>query len=969
MASKKTRNISRIVIKGAPAERGGATLKPSRSRTVHRFGKRMTVAALSGKTDAINPREKMSSSLRVSALDLDPTEKIAFGALKLAQTRVYQQAKINRPREGEDWDFGKERTPTAADLGGDQFAGGISGAAGGNTSARLVGKVAVSLVFVEGPTPDTKIPSGDVLKVALECIDGLGWLADQNPDANLSFDWRFDKVKLDIHPGHGGHWKNLPVAFQKNLDAVVHRKDNNRIYMFKGDQYVRFSSVAGGVDSGYPKPISGNWVGLPASFRQGIDAAFCRETNGRLYFFKGNQFVRLTGAKMDSGYPRTIASGWSGLPAHFKDGIDAALWRKANGKIYFFKGNEYVRLTGSTMDAGYPKPIKGNWGVPGDWEHGIDAALMRRDNGKVYFFKGQNYIRFKTTQQLDPGYPKAIANEKADREKLWRDPAMAKLGFSSNFDGVKDFVEAQRQAKNAQWSFVGFFTRYPLKHFGYAGRPRVVMGVDNGSWGMDNIDRVFAHETGHIFGAPDEYASSNCSCGGSHGFYRRPNKNCANCAVHLHFDDGYPTTISPNWSGLPVAWRSNLDAVLMRDNGKVYFFKGDHYLRLTDAAVDAGYPKPIAGNWQNLPAAFNSGIDAALMRDNGKIYFFKGSQYVRLTGSKKDAGYPKPIAGNWKNLPAHFNSGIDAALMRENNGKIYFFKGNQYVRIGKDSIMDRGYPASIAANWPGLPTGFQNGIQAAMNRDNGKIYLFDGNQYVRYTEGVPCIMKSNSWEICEWTPGHFGWETFLTGIDAAFWRVSNNRIYLFSGPWYVRLTNTTSNGPESGYPRKIAGNWKGLPKAFRDGIDAALMRESNGKIYFFKGSQYVRMNNDSRMDAGYPKPIAGNWKGLPAAFNQGIDAALWRESNGKIYFFKGSQYVRIGNDSRMEAGYPRPIAGNWKGAPASFNQGIDAMLMRKGNGKIYAFKGRKYIRWSNVANGMDAGYPKWIHGAWMAFPK
>ena len=47
----------------------------------------------------------------------------------------------------------------------------------------------------------------------------------------------------------------------------------------------------------------------------------------------------------------------------------------------------------------------------------------------------------------------------------------------------------------------------------------------------------------------------------------------------------------------------------------------------------------------------------------------------------------------------------------------------------------------------------------------------------------------------------------------------------------------------------------------------------------------------------------------------------------------------------------------------------DAMLMRKGNGKIYAFKGRKYIRWSNVANGMDAGYPKWIHGAWMAFPK
>jgi transposase len=34
------------------------------------------------------------------------------------------------------------------------------------------------------------------------------------------------------------------------------------------------------------------------------------------------------------------------------------------------------------------------------------------------------------------------------------------------------------------------------------------------------------------------------------------------------------------------------------------------------------------------------------------------------------------------------------------------------------------------------------------------------------------------------------------------------------------------------------------------------------------------------------KPITGNWKGMPAAFNSGIDAALWRQSNGKIYFFK-----------------------------------------------------------------------------------
>jgi hypothetical protein len=36
-------------------------------------------------------------------------------------------------------------------------------------------------------------------------------------------------------------------------------------------------------------------------------------------------------------------------------------------------------------------------------------------------------------------------------------------------------------------------------------------------WGPDNMDRVFAHETGHIFNCPDDYASSGCGCGGSWG--------------------------------------------------------------------------------------------------------------------------------------------------------------------------------------------------------------------------------------------------------------------------------------------------------------------------------------------------------------------------------------------------------------------------------------------------------------------
>ena len=126
--------------------------------------------------------------------------------------------------------------------------------------------------------------------------------------------------------------------------------------------------------------------------------------------------------------------------------------------------------------------------------------------------------------------PNATNDEK---EPLWRDPALAQLGFGAGLTGVRDYAESLRTSLRTDWAYIAFFTKYPLRHFGYAsiGGPRLVMAYDNNGWGPDNIDRVFAHETGHIFGAPDEYASSGCTCGGTWGFFGKPNANCDNCAT------------------------------------------------------------------------------------------------------------------------------------------------------------------------------------------------------------------------------------------------------------------------------------------------------------------------------------------------------------------------------------------------------------------------------------------------------
>ena len=117
-------------------------------------------------------------------------------------------------------------------------------------------------------------------------------------------------------------------------------------------------------------------------------------------------------------------------------------------------------------------------------------------------------------------------------EALWRDPAMSQLGFGTGMGAVSSYVQKLRADLATTWAYCAFFTKYPVGHFAYAsiGGPRLVMQYANDGWGPDNIDRVFTHETGHIFGAPDEYASSNCNCGGSWGFFQEPNTNCALCA-------------------------------------------------------------------------------------------------------------------------------------------------------------------------------------------------------------------------------------------------------------------------------------------------------------------------------------------------------------------------------------------------------------------------------------------------------
>lgn len=194
-------------------------------------------------------------------------------------------------------------------------------------------------------------------------------------------------------------------AVATKIGASVNRGDG-KAYFFKNDEYLRFNQYINRPELGYPKQIDGNWRGISWTT---VDAAV-NWGNGKIYLFKDDQYARydVTSAYIDPGYPKPIYKNWGGLHRGMNwDNLDAAVaWN--TGKVYFFKGNQYVRYDTNKhqVDPGYPKAIQGNWG-DFTWTN-IDAAINWNDE-KTYFFRDNQYVRYDMqTGRVDAGYPKPI---------------------------------------------------------------------------------------------------------------------------------------------------------------------------------------------------------------------------------------------------------------------------------------------------------------------------------------------------------------------------------------------------------------------------------------------------------------------------------------------------------------------------------------------------------------------------------
>ena len=208
---------------------------------------------------------------------------------------------------------------------------------------------------------------------------------------------------------------------------------------------------------------------------------------------------------------------------------------------------------------------------------------------------------------------------------------------------------------------------------------------------------------------------------------------------------------------------------------------------------------------------------------------------------------------------------------------------------------------------------FNSGVDAATTLPDGFTYLFKGNFFIRFKNGVtsfsprwPVLFKERFGNL----PAKFG-----QGFDSFLCLKTFGHSYATKFSEYIRFKSTNSPAISNGYPASLQAGW-GVSSDFSIGFDSSVQLP-NGLTYVTKKDSFVKYsdNSASSVNSGYPKKLdSGEWGNLPGNFKSGFDAMTVFQ-NKKLYVFKGSQYIRYSHFPSIDSRYPLPIKGNWGDIP------------------------------------------------------
>lgn len=847
------------------------------------------------------------------------------------------------------------------------------------------------------------------------------------------------------------HWDSIPFP---SVSAAFSGADGKTYLFTAGDEVSKLEKVAKSVskptsskhlfvrysdrqynkiDDRYPKSTQQHWGKIVNNIAKTgkVDAALVvmssvipdgqkeAVTYQHTYLFSENQFFRYTDADfskgvippVDEGYPRYIKTSlrneprFQNLHLALDGGLDAAFADRRN--VYLFKDDKWHVVSESlhkpytsppvaaaqcvfldraqvflekagqwhkvdSLEAAQPSVVSGVLPpslreVPSNFQQGLDAVLHGTD-GNTYLFKNKQCYNV----LLERAYP---AREEWGRCKnnIYLDNRIdaAFVGRDGNtylFSG--DQFVRYMTSENTGTPFPGLTD----------GNPKPIAA----HWGgLTEIKLAFVKgDKTYLFEKPDANGNMRYHCY-SGVDYSKP-------------DYEYPQTTDAKWSNLSEPWAQipdvymeegfdSVDAVLFEDDN-MFLIKGRDFVLFNEKSAHWSYPKPIDRAWRDMP--FNEtdfeSIVTAFTGPDGMAYFFSDEAYVVYQAGMsvpQKGKITNPIRGNWGLSDNNFiqDNRIDAAFV-DGEGFTYLFSKEQYVRYSRGNyrFTDEGYPRDIIGSlrmekpFVNLPESFDEEMEQllAKGQSIGGVIANGRNVYIFSTNGFQVVS----------TAAAVTYGLHLLGkirnniadnnrVDAAFVSKEGNT-YLFSGDQYFKYSDAAYMYVDEGFPLAIAGNLAAelkltnFPTHYGLGLDT-VFTGTDALLYFFKDKTYYVSGKGE-------KPIAGKWGKVKNLFAEsaGLDAII-NAPDGKMYAFKGTQYTRYSSSENefADEGFPLSIKDNWGNLPVPYETGIDGAFVFEG--RTYFLKEDTYVRYSRRDyRAIDPIYPqRFINrfGSWADF--
>ena len=212
-----------------------------------------------------------------------------------------------------------------------------------------------------------------------------------------------------------------------------------------------------------------------------------------------------------------------------------------------------------------------------------------------------------------------IASEPIEGNGLggWIIETMNSLGYSSSYPGlIYDYINDLRNEMNTDWGFVLFVVdssndvdgKFSDGKFAFTvmnngnGGVYSVMTYDNAGYGISQMDSVVAHETGHIFGALDQYFP--CSCDSVLGYLNYENQNCENTclidepSIMKELSISFPSGLVDEYARGQIGWQDT------DEDGYQDIVDMDPRVSITDIWMYPGYY--YAGDGYSWTSIFNA---------------------------------------------------------------------------------------------------------------------------------------------------------------------------------------------------------------------------------------------------------------------------------------------------------------------------------------------------------------------------